>query len=113
MGLGTFEWEKSAADQLSQLLLGVEVVIGETYRWFWKGGGIQSFTVSSAYNLIRKDNEVVSSQMFRKLWRSKAIPSAMVLAWRVMENKLATRVNLRGAVRKLEVRVVREGGGVE
>ena len=89
-----FEWEKPAADQLSQLLLGVEVVIEETDSWIWKGGGIKSFTVSSAYNLIRKDNEMVSSQVLRKLWRSKAIPSALVLAWRVMENKLATRVNL-------------------
>ncbi|XP_068504164.1 uncharacterized protein [Phaseolus vulgaris] len=89
-----FEWEKSAADCLSQLLLGVEVVLGETDRWIWKGGGVQSYTVSSTYNLIRKDIEAVSSQELRKLWRSKAIPFAMVLAWRVLKNKLATRVNL-------------------
>ena len=82
------------ADQLSQLLLGVEVVPGEVDKWIWKVGGLKFFTVSSAYNLIRKDNEVVSSPVFRKLWGSKAIPSAGLLAWRVLENKLATRVNL-------------------
>ena len=87
---------------MSQLLLGVEVVLEETDSWIWKGGGFQSYTVSSAYNLIRKDNEAVSSQELRKLWRSKAIPSAMILAWRVMENKLATRVNLSRRGVKLE-----------
>ena len=32
-----FEWEKPAADRLSQLLLGVEVVLEETDSWIWKG----------------------------------------------------------------------------
>ena len=31
---------------------------------------------------------------FSKLWRCKAVPSTMLMAWRVLENKLATRVNL-------------------
>ncbi|XP_068475329.1 uncharacterized mitochondrial protein AtMg00310-like [Phaseolus vulgaris] len=75
-----FDWENPMADQLSQLLLGVEVVPGEVDKWIWKVGGLQFFTVSSAYNLIRKDNEVVSSSVFCKLWGSKAIPSAGLLA---------------------------------
>lgn len=32
--------------------------------------------------------------IFCKLWRCKAVPSAALIAWRLMENKLATRVNL-------------------
>jgi len=89
-----FEWENSMADQLSQLLLGAGVVPGEVDKWIWKGGGLQSFTVSSAYNLVRKDNEADSSPIFSKLWRCKTVPSAVLMAWRVLENKLATRVNL-------------------
>jgi len=29
------------------------------------------------------------------LWRCKALPSALLAAWRVLENKIATRVNLK------------------
>ena len=32
--------------------------------------------------------------VFKQLWRCKALPSALVTAGRVLENKLATRVNL-------------------
>ena len=67
---------------------------GETDSWVWKVGDLQSFTVSSAYKLIRKDNEADSLLVFSKIWRSKAVPSTALLAWRVLENKLATRVNL-------------------
>jgi len=81
-------------DQMSQLLLGVGAASGEVDSWIWKDGGLQTFTVSSAYNLVRKDNEADTSPVFSKLWRCKAVPSAVLMAWRGLENKLATRVNL-------------------
>jgi len=52
------------------------------------------FPVNSAYNLVRKDSEVVSFPVFSKLWRCKAVPSVVLTAWRTFGNKLATRVNL-------------------
>jgi len=82
------------ADQLSQLLLEARVVPGEVDGWIWKEGGFQTFTVNSAYNCVRKDKETISSLIFCKLWRCKAVPSAVLMAWRLLENKLATRVNL-------------------
>jgi len=59
-----------------------------------EGGGSQTFSVNSAYNLVRKDLEANSSPIFCKLWWCKAVPSAVLIAWRLMENKLGTRVNL-------------------
>jgi len=59
-----FEWEKPMADQLSQLLLGVGVAPGEVDSWIWKDGGLQTFIVSSAYNLVMKDNEADTSPRF-------------------------------------------------
>jgi len=32
--------------------------------------------------------------MFKMFWRTKALPSAQVTAWKVLVNKLATKVNL-------------------
>ena len=81
-------------DQLYQALLEVRLVLGEADRWVWKAGGLQTFSVSSAYSLLRRDGEVVFSPTYSKLWSCKAVPSALVTAWRVLENKIATRANL-------------------
>jgi len=59
-----------------------------------EGRGCPKFSVNSAYNLVRKDKEVVSSSVFGMLWECKAVPSAGLMAWRLLENKLATRVDL-------------------
>jgi len=97
-----FEWEKPMVDQLSQALLEARMVLGEEDRWVWKGGGDQLFSVNSAYSLVRRDCEADHSPIFRKLWSCKAVPSALFTAWRVMKNKIATRVNLerRGVLLK-------------
>ena len=82
-------------DQLSQALLEARMVLGEEDRWVWKGRGDQLFSVNSAYSLVRRDCEAYLSPIFRKLWSCKAVPSALFTVWRVMENKIATRVNLK------------------
>ena len=70
------------------------MVLGETDRWVWKVGGLQTFSVISAYSLLRRDVEVDFSPTYSKLWSCKVVPSALVTAWRVLENKIAIRVNL-------------------
>ena len=90
--------------------------------WFWerrivgfgRSGGLQTFSVNSAYNHVRKDREVVSSPIFSRLWRCKVVPSDVLTAWRMLENKLATRVNLerRGVLVENFVLFVWEGGRV-
>jgi len=42
------------AEQLSQLLLEARIALGEVDSWIWKEGGLQTFSVNSAYNLVRK-----------------------------------------------------------
>jgi len=59
-------------DQLSQVLLEAGLVQGVADSWVWKVWGIQTFSVNSTYNHVRKDNEVVFSPVFSKLWRCKA-----------------------------------------
>ncbi|XP_068466574.1 uncharacterized protein [Phaseolus vulgaris] len=52
--------------------------------------GRSNWSVSSHRRGLEGENAIV----FKQLWRCKALPSALVTAWRVLENKLATRVNL-------------------
>jgi len=58
------------------------------------------YSVKSAYVSLRRDVEGENKIVFDKFWRCKALPSAHVTAWRVLSNKIATRVNLerRGVV---------------
>ncbi|XP_068497985.1 uncharacterized protein [Phaseolus vulgaris] len=87
-------WKVGDGNDLYQALLEVRLVMGEADRWVWKAGGLQTFSVSSAYSLLRRDGEVVFSSTYSKLWSCKVVPSALVTAWRVLENKIATRANL-------------------
>jgi len=74
--------------------------MGKADSWIWKAGGFQTFAVNSAYIQVRKDKVGEFSPVYSKLWRCKVLPSALITAWRVMENKIATRANLerRGVV---------------
>jgi len=57
-------------------------------------GEPQTYLVNSAYVLLRQYRDEESPSVFSKQWRSKALPSAILTAWRVLENKIATTVNL-------------------
>ena len=100
LALILFDWEKLLEEQLSQLLQGVKMDVGGVDSWVWKVEGSQSFTVNSAYIKVRRVSDGESSPIYCRLWRCKALPSAVFLAWRVLENRIATRVNLvrRGVV---------------
>jgi len=95
-----FDWEKSLEGQLHQVFLEARLVMGEVDSWVWKVGGLQMFSVNSTYIHVRKDRDVVSSSIFSKLWKCKTVPYVVHTAWRMLENKLATKVNLerRGMV---------------
>jgi len=90
-----FEWEKPLVDQFWQVLQGIRLILGEADSWVWKVGGLQKFSVNSAYMHVKRDSEVEGSPVLSKLWRCKAIPSTLFITWRVLENKIATRINLK------------------
>ena len=81
-------------NQLFQVFQDVKLVLGEADSWVWKVGGLQTYSTNYAYIQVRRDRRVEFSSIFSKLWRCKFVPSALFTAWRVLENKIATRVNL-------------------
>ena len=95
-----FEWKKPLEEQLVQLLQGTKLEPRKEDCWIWKAEGFQTFTVNSAYVQVRKDTVGEVPPVYSKLWRCKALPSALLTSWRVIENKVATKVNLerRGVV---------------
>ena len=52
------------------------------------------FSVKSAYGLLKGEGEEENSRFYKCFWKIKALPSAHVTTWRVIENKVASKVNL-------------------
>ena len=63
-------------------------------RWEWKEGEKLGYTVKSAYLRLRGDIVGENGTVYKIFWVSKVVPIALVMAWRVLENKLATKANL-------------------
>jgi len=60
----------------------------------WRVGESPEFSVKSAYGVLREHSEKELSNLYKFFWNIKALPAVWVLAWRVLENKIATKVNL-------------------
>jgi len=53
----------------------------------WKVGKDIGFSVKSAYALLKDPSK--GNSMFVSLWKTTALPSAQVTAWRVLINLIA------------------------
>jgi len=62
--------------------------------WVWKDSETTTFSVKSAYRSLRRDGGEEVLRLYNFFWRIKALPSAHVTTWRVIENKVASKVNL-------------------
>jgi len=89
-----FDWEKSLENLFVQAFQERCPILEEEDRWVWKDGEFPKYTVTSAYNCLRRFVEEENISVYNKFWRSKASLLALVYAWRVSKNKIATRVNL-------------------
>ena len=78
----------------------MSLVSGIDDKWSWKCGASIEFFVNSAYGLLRGEIDGVLSSYYNFFWNIKALPAVQVMAWRVLEKKIANKVNLarRGVV---------------
>jgi len=63
-------------------------------KWTWKEVANFEFSVKPAYVFLKGDSEGEHRHFFKDFWRIKAFLSAHLVAWRVLKNKIATKVNL-------------------
>jgi len=87
-------WKKQIAERLFQEVQGVNFDLDKEDRWIWKEGEELRYTVKSAYFRLREVRVGENGMVFKKFWKSKFVPTDLVTAWRVLENKLATKANL-------------------
>jgi len=72
----------------------LSLVLENEDRWVWNYGDSIDYFVSSAYSFLRGEEEGEAKQLHSSFWMIKVLPSAHVTAWKVLENKLATKANL-------------------
>ena len=90
-----FEWKKQSMCQIFQVIQGLSFDLDKEDCWVWKGGEAVSYTVNLAYNRLMGSWEGEDTTAYKQFWRCKAQPSALVTTWRVRENKITTKINLK------------------
>ena len=68
----------------------------------WLANSNGQYSVRSAYNVMREDVvEEIQDEVFEELWKLKVPSKVATFAWRLLKDRLPTKVNLRR--RKLEL----------
>ena len=89
-----FEWEKQIVVLFCQAVQCASFDLDKEDRWKWKEGEKFGYTVKSTYLCLRGDEDGENGTGFKKFWVSKVVHTALVTAWKMLENKLVTKANL-------------------
>jgi len=89
-----FEWEKHLEEQLLTVISNVLWDVRREDRLVWVGEDNQEYIVRSRYNILNGESSMQSSASFKLLWSLSAAPSTVVGAWRLLLDRLPTRLNL-------------------
>jgi len=63
-------------------------------KWVCKDGDCAEYSVNSTYGFLKGVLEEESLSLYNFFWKIKALPSTHITAWKVLVNKIATKVNL-------------------
>lgn len=91
-----FGRELGMYDHLIPWLSGFTPCAGQPDRWAWVKENSGVFTVSSAYDILRGEFEdLEGKEVYTNLWATKAPSNLIALAWKVLLNRVQTKINLR------------------
>jgi len=76
-------WEKQLVGLLYQEVQVESLNLEKEDRWVWKEEEVFGYKVKSVYHRIRGDSAGENVALFKKFWKVKVVPSAIVTAWRV------------------------------
>jgi len=95
-----FSWKSVMEGDLLNLITGKTLSKEAKDTLVWSGDQNGAFSVKSAYLNLRHQHVGSSNEIFSLLWEAKAMPKALVTAWRILLGRLPTYDNLirRGLV---------------
>ncbi|XP_068486340.1 uncharacterized protein [Phaseolus vulgaris] len=90
-----FQWETELeVEMLSRLSLGA-LSKDTSDQLLWKGDQKGMFSVKSAYSVLTNHQTPASKEsVFSLLWQAKAMPKVLTTAWRILIDRIPSRVNL-------------------
>jgi len=91
---GLFVWESEHVTQLLETVHLSSPSINFDDKWVCNDGDSVKYSVNSAYGFLKDLLEGDSSSLYNYFLKIKALPSAHITAWRVLQNKIATKINL-------------------
>ena len=89
-----FSWESDLVTQLLGVVHFSSPSLDSKDKWVWKDGDCIDYSVNSTYGFLNGTLKEESSSLYNFFWKIKALPLAHIIAWRVLENKIVTKVNL-------------------
>jgi len=89
-----FEWEKHLEVQLMTLISYVKWDVRSMDRLVWVGEATQVYSVRAGYSILNGESFMQSIVSFKMLWSLSVAPSAIVSTWRILLDRLPTRLNL-------------------
>lgn len=91
-----FDWESLQEEDLLRYIC-VSIMNREVKdQQLWGGDGASAFSVKSAYAYIPSHGLGDQTSLFNQLWQAKTFPNALVIAWRILLDRIPTRSNLIG-----------------
>jgi len=89
-----FVWKKYEEEKILTTISKVHWGTEGQNRKVWAEDDQEVYTVKSGYKVLNKEDQMQTSKVFKLLWNLKIAPSALVHAWRLLLDKLPTRINL-------------------
>ncbi|KAL8540524.1 hypothetical protein ACS0TY_001959 [Phlomoides rotata] len=95
-----FIWETELVINLLNIISKFKPKLYSQDRWFWNFNNDGSFTSRSLYSKFQPSDVCISEESseaslrWRRIWKNKATGKSKIFAWRVLQNRIATKVNL-------------------
>lgn len=81
-------------DKLAEEIQQVQIKEDCNDSWIWKLSSNRLYSVKSAYNSIVADASSSDNHVYKLIWRIKCPSKVTAVAWKYLQNKMATRSNL-------------------
>ncbi|XP_057444803.1 uncharacterized protein LOC130737050 [Lotus japonicus] len=96
-----FDWQRPLLDrerlkteELLQLIGSFSPKVGVCDSWCWVKDATGIYSVKSAYGALIGISGLEERRVFKRIWRTKAPSSQLVLSWKVIINRVQTRTDL-------------------
>lgn len=88
--------ETESVNELLQLISCFSPATVRCDEWCWTKDGSGIYSVCSAYEFLqgRVESLAVDERVFTKLWAAKAPSNALALSWKILNNRIPTKVEL-------------------